>query len=192
MNKLLPFFLIFSFLAQRCLLQPENEITHTAYFDISIEGRAVGRITFGLYGKVVPKTVANFVGMCKGTILNNEMLSYKNSIFHRIIPNFMAQGGDIKNFDGTGSVSIYGTKFPDENFQLKHEKRGMLSMANSGKDTNGSQFFITFVKTPWLDGRHVVFGEVTSGLDVLMAMEAVGTESGDPTQRVLVTDAGVL
>lgn len=192
MNKLLPYLLIFLFLAQKCALEVKPEITHSAFFDISIDGRPVGRIIFGLYGNVVPKTVENFLSLCKGTVINNEKLSYKNSIFHRIIPKFMAQGGDIKNFDGTGSVSIYGTHFPDENFEVKHEKRGLLSMANAGKDTNGSQFFILFTRTPWLDGRHVVFGEIIAGLDILVAIEAVGSASGTPTQRVLVTDSGAL
>ncbi|SBS99917.1 peptidyl-prolyl cis-trans isomerase, putative [Plasmodium malariae] len=120
------------------------------------------------------------------------MLSYTNSIFHRIIPNFMAQGGDITNFNGTGGLSIYGNKFADENFVLKHTKKGMLSMANAGRNTNGSQFFILFVPTPWLDGRHVVFGEVIDGLDKLVQIEAVGSESGEPSKRVLITKSGVL
>lgn len=104
----------------------------------------------------------------------------------------MAQGGDITNFNGTGGLSIYGNRFDDENFTLKHTKRGMLSMANAGRNTNGSQFFILFVPTPWLDGRHVVFGEVIEGIEKLVQIEAVGTESGKPLSRVLVTQSGVL
>ncbi|KAI4838282.1 peptidyl-prolyl cis-trans isomerase [Plasmodium brasilianum] len=193
MNKLLWTILSIFLLLQKDLVSGENpEITHKAYFDVSINNKPVGRITFGLYGKVVPKTVENFVSICKGTVVNGKMLSYTNSIFHRIIPNFMAQGGDITNFNGTGGLSIYGNKFADENFVLKHTKKGMLSMANAGRNTNGSQFFILFVPTPWLDGRHVVFGEVIDGLDKLVQIEAVGSESGEPSKRVLITKSGVL
>ncbi|SBT35088.1 peptidyl-prolyl cis-trans isomerase, putative [Plasmodium ovale wallikeri] len=163
-----------------------------AYFDIKINDKPIGRITFGLYGDVVPKTVKNFVSICKGTVVNGRMLSYKNSIFHRIIPNFMAQGGDITNFNGYGGISIYGNKFDDENFKLKHNKKGMLSMANSGKNSNGSQFFILFAPAPWLNGKHVVFGEVIEGIEKLVQIEAVGSNSGEPITRVLVTDSGVL
>ncbi|CAD2091432.1 peptidyl-prolyl cis-trans isomerase, putative [Plasmodium vinckei lentum] len=192
MNKLIAAVFFILTLFQAHINAETPEVTHKAYFDISINDKPIGRIVFGLYGKVAPKTVENFVSICKGSVVNDKMLNYTNSIFHRIIPNFMAQGGDITNFDGTGGLSIYGNRFEDENFTLKHTKRGMLSMANAGRNTNGSQFFILFVPTPWLDGRHVVFGEVIEGIEKLVQIEAVGTESGKPLSRVLVTQSGVL
>ncbi|SCM20868.1 peptidyl-prolyl cis-trans isomerase, putative [Plasmodium chabaudi chabaudi] len=192
MNKLIAAVFFILTLFQTYINAETPEVTHKAYFDISINDKPIGRIVFGLYGKVAPKTVENFVSICKGTVVNDKMLNYTNSIFHRIIPNFMAQGGDITNFNGTGGLSIYGNRFDDENFTLKHTKRGMLSMANAGRNTNGSQFFILFVPTPWLDGRHVVFGEVIEGIEKLVQIEAVGTESGKPLSRVLVTQSGVL
>ncbi|CRH00025.1 peptidyl-prolyl cis-trans isomerase, putative [Plasmodium relictum] len=192
MRKLLSIILVIFVASQKCLANDSHEITHKAYFDISINGNPIGRIVFGLYGKVAPKTVENFISICKGTIVDGRMLNYTNSIFHRIIPNFMAQGGDITNFNGTGGLSIYGNTFDDENFIAKHSKRGILSMANAGKNTNGSQFFITFVRTSHLDGKHIVFGEVIEGLDKLVAIEAAGSADGDPIKRVLVTKSGVL
>ncbi|VWU49015.1 peptidyl-prolyl cis-trans isomerase, putative [Hepatocystis sp. ex Piliocolobus tephrosceles] len=193
MNRTLSIILVILYLFQKCYIQASNpEITDRVYFDVTIDNKDIGRIVFGLYGKTVPKTVSNFLGLCKGTIVKGNMLHYKNSIFHRIIPMFMAQGGDITHFDGTGGLSIYGNKFDDENFEVKHSKRGMLSMANAGRNTNGSQFFILFAPAPWLDGHHVVFGEVTEGLDKLMYLEAVGTDSGTPMKKVLVKDSGVL
>ncbi|CRG96205.1 peptidyl-prolyl cis-trans isomerase, putative [Plasmodium gallinaceum] len=192
MRKLLSVILIIFFVTQNYFANETHEITHRAYFDISVDNKPIGRIIFGLYGKIAPKTVENFISICKGTVVNGKMLNYTNSIFHRIIPNFMAQGGDITNFNGTGGLSIYGNKFDDENFIAKHNKRGILSMANAGKNTNGSQFFIIFVRTPWLDGKHVVFGEVIEGLDKLIHIEAVGSDSGEPSKRVLVTESGLL
>ena len=118
--------------------------------------------------------------------------TYTGEIFHRVIPNFMAQGGDFEYGNGMGGQSIYGLKFPDENFDLSFEKPYLLAMANSGKDTNGSQFFITFKETPWLNGKHVVFGEVISGFDVLKQMEALGTSSGKPTKKIVISKAGVV
>ena len=163
------------------------------FFDISIDSKPAGRLVFELFKKDVPKTSQNFLEFCKGYKSNDKVtLSYKNSIFHRIIPSFMCQGGDIINGNGTGSVSIYGQKFADENFKHKHDKPGLLSMANSGPNTNGSQFFITTVECPWLDGKHVVFGKLTDGVKVLNAMEAQGSSSGRTKTKVEIADCGEL
>ena len=171
------------------------EITNRVFFDVEADGVLLGRITFGLYGKVVPKTVENFRALCtgeNGQSSEGKALHYKGSVFHRVIPEFMIQGGDFTRGDGTGGESIYGKKFPDENFQLKHKGPGLLSMANSGPNTNGSQFFITTVVTSWLDGKHVVFGEVLEGFDVAKKIEALGTQSGRPSKRIVVVDSGEL
>ena len=139
--------------------------------------------------KDVPKTSKNFLEFCKGFKVNDKVTySYKNSIFHRVIPSFMCQGGDIINRNGTGSVSIYGHKFADENFKYKHDKPGLLSMANSGPNTNGSQFFITTVECPWLDGKHVVFGQLVEGIRILSKIEMEGTPSGRPRNQITVTN----
>merc|ERR1719408_826815 len=171
-------------------------ITSKVFFDIEIGGVAAGRIVMGLYGKTVPKTVENFRALAtgeKGTGKSGKPLHFKGSAFHRVIPQFMLQGGDFTNGDGTGGESIYGEKFADENFKLKHSKAGLLSMANAGKNTNGSQFFITVKETPHLDGKHVVFGEVLEGYEeVVKKMEAAGSEDGSTKQKVVISDCGVL
>lgn len=165
------------------------------FFDLEIGGKYAGRVTMELRADVVPRTAENFRCLCtgeKGAGPSGKPLHFKGTPFHRVIPNFMAQGGDTTRGDGTGGESIYGEKFADENFTLKHTGAGILSMANAGPNTNGAQFFLCTTKTEWLDGKHVVFGAVVEGLDVVKAVEAVGTDSGRTKQKVVVADCGQL
>jgi peptidylprolyl isomerase len=165
------------------------------YFDIKIGDTPAGRIVFELFADVTPRTAENFRALCtgeKGVGQSGKPLHFKGSGFHRIIQQFMCQGGDFTRGNGTGGESIYGEKFKDENFQLKHDRPNLLSMANAGPNTNGSQFFITTVETPWLDGKHVVFGQVVEGADVVKKMEAVGSRSGSTSKPVVITDSGAL
>merc|ERR1711957_27726 len=168
-------------------------VTDKVYFDISIGGAEAKRVVFGLFGDVVPKTVRNFATLCDGSAgmgNSGKALHFKGSKFHRVIPQFMAQGGDFTLGDGRGGESIYGEKFADENFDIKHTKPFLLSMANAGPNTNGSQFFITFVATSWLDGRHTVFGEVLEGFEVIAALEKIGTASGSTRKKATIEDSG--
>nr|AIZ74330.1 cyclophilin [Pinus massoniana] len=165
------------------------------FFDMQVGGAPAGRIVMELYADVVPKTAENFRALCtgeKGTGRSGKPLHFKGSSFHRVIPGFMCQGGDFTRGNGTGGESIYGEKFADENFVKKHTGPGILSMANAGPNTNGSQFFICTAQTSWLDGKHVVFGQVVEGLEVVREIEKVGSGSGRTSKPVVVADSGQL
>ncbi|XP_021753089.1 peptidyl-prolyl cis-trans isomerase CYP21-1-like [Chenopodium quinoa] len=188
---LLIFTISFSF---QGIVEEDLEITHRVFLDVDMDDQRLGRIVIGLFGTVVPKTSENFRALCtgeKGMGTSGKPLHYKKTPFHRIIPGFMIQGGDIVHGDGKGGESIYGSTFPDENFKLKHWHAGIVSMVNSGPNSNGSQFFITTVKASWLDGEHVVFGKVLQGMDTVYAIEGgAGTYSGKPRKKVVIADSG--
>ncbi|EFN54775.1 hypothetical protein CHLNCDRAFT_35742 [Chlorella variabilis] len=181
--------------APKALAEEPEVALPRVFFDLPAGSTPLGRVVMELRPDVVPRTAENFRALCtgeKGIGRSGKPLHFKGSSFHRVIPQFVCQGGDFTRGNGTGGESIYGSKFNDENFQLKHTGPGVLSMANAGPNTNGSQFFITTVATPWLDGRHVVFGSVVEGMDVVKKIEGYGSPNGRPAQPIIVADCGQL
>lgn len=173
------------------------KVTDIVYFDINQGGEPLGRVEIGLFGGTVPKTVRNFKELATKHLTdkssNGQLVGYKGSVFHRVIKDFMIQGGDFTRGDGRGGRSIYGERFADENFKLSHYGGGWLSMANAGKDTNGSQFFITLKPTPWLDGKHVVFGKVIKGMSIIEKIGSTDTDHSDrPLKEVTIADSGII
>src|SRR3954452_6309685 len=173
---------------------PVNPKNPKVFFEVAVDGKAAGRVEMELFADTCPRTAENFLQLCVGTTSKaGAPLAFKGSSFHRVIPGFMCQGGDFTRGDGRGGESIYGGRFDDETFEGKAGKHfgpGTLSMANAGPNTNGSQFFICTAPTPHLDGKHVVFGQVVKGYDVVKAMEAVGFRSGKTSKTVTISDCG--
>jgi peptidyl-prolyl isomerase F (cyclophilin D) len=187
MNRIVPMFLATLCLVATVVCGQDAKLPR-CFLDITADGEKLGRIVVELRSDVVPKTAENFRALCTG----EKGFGYKGSPFHRVIPEFMCQGGDFTSGDGRGGKSIYGEKFADENFTLKHTGPGVLSMANSGRNSNGSQFFLCTAATPWLDGMHVVFGKVVEGTDVVKKMESLGSPSGKTRAKIVVADCGQL